>query len=65
MTALPLVFDPPRRGTPPRHLADLDPAARRVAVVELGEQGFRADQLARAYFAAAACRRSPRHAGRS
>jgi 23S rRNA (adenine2503-C2)-methyltransferase len=50
MTALPLVFDPPARGKPPRHLADLDPVARRVAVVELGEKAFRADQLARAYF---------------
>ncbi len=50
MSALPLVFDAPRRGKPPRHLADLDPAARRQAVVELGEQAFRGDQLARAYF---------------
>ncbi|HEY5334458.1 MAG TPA: 23S rRNA (adenine(2503)-C(2))-methyltransferase RlmN [Mycobacteriales bacterium] len=50
MTALPLVFEAPRRGKPPRHLADLDPAARRDAVVALGEKGFRADQLARAYF---------------
>jgi 23S rRNA (adenine2503-C2)-methyltransferase len=28
MTALPLVFDAPRRGKPPRHLADLDEAGR-------------------------------------
>ncbi|HEX7354735.1 MAG TPA: 23S rRNA (adenine(2503)-C(2))-methyltransferase RlmN [Mycobacteriales bacterium] len=49
-TALPLVFEAPRRGTPPRHLADLDPAARREAVQALGERAFRADQLARAYF---------------
>jgi len=50
MPALPLVFDAPRRGTPPRHLADLDRAGRREAVEALGEKGFRADQLARAYF---------------
>ncbi len=35
---------------PPRHLADLDPAARRAAVAELGEPPFRADQLSRHYF---------------
>jgi 23S rRNA (adenine2503-C2)-methyltransferase len=40
-----------RRQRPPRHLADLDPAGRRAAVVELGEPGFRADQLSRHYFA--------------
>ncbi len=51
MTALPLVFDPPKRGKPPRHLADLDPAERRAAVEALGEKGFRANQLARHYFA--------------
>ncbi len=50
MTALPLVFDAPRRTLPPRHLADLDPADRRAAVGELGLPGFRADQLARHYF---------------
>ena len=50
MTALPLVFDAPRRALPPRHLADLDPAGRRAAVRELGEQPYRADQLARHYF---------------
>ncbi|HVV30745.1 MAG TPA: 23S rRNA (adenine(2503)-C(2))-methyltransferase RlmN [Mycobacteriales bacterium] len=48
--ALPLVFDAPVRGMPPIHLADLDPTARRQAVEALGERGFRADQLARAYF---------------
>ena len=51
MTALPLVFDAPRRGLPPRHLADLDEAARRAAVTELGLPAFRADQLSRHYFA--------------
>ncbi|MCX6464994.1 MAG: 23S rRNA (adenine(2503)-C(2))-methyltransferase RlmN [Pseudonocardiales bacterium] len=50
MSTLPLVFDAPRRGRPPRHLADLDPAERRAAVGELGLPGFRADQLARHYF---------------
>jgi 23S rRNA (adenine2503-C2)-methyltransferase len=48
---LPLVFDPPRRGKPPRHLADLDAAQRREAVEALGEKGFRAAQLSRWYFA--------------
>ncbi|MBV9821056.1 MAG: 23S rRNA (adenine(2503)-C(2))-methyltransferase RlmN, partial [Actinobacteria bacterium] len=51
MTTLPLVFDAPRRGMPPRHLADLSPQHRRDAVVELGEKPFRADQLSRHYFA--------------
>jgi 23S rRNA (adenine2503-C2)-methyltransferase len=40
-----------RRGQPPRHLADLDPAGRRAAVAELGQPGYRADQLSRHYFA--------------
>ena len=48
--SLPLVFDAPKRGLPPRHLADLEPAQRRDAVAELGLPGFRADQLARHYF---------------
>ncbi|MFP5220502.1 MAG: 23S rRNA (adenine(2503)-C(2))-methyltransferase RlmN [Actinomycetes bacterium] len=51
MSALPLVFDAPRRTLPPRHLADLDPAARRTAVVQLGERPFRAEQLSRHWFA--------------
>ncbi len=51
MTTLPLVFDAPRRGLPPRHLVDLDPAARRDAVVGLGERPFRAEQLSRHFFA--------------
>jgi 23S rRNA (adenine2503-C2)-methyltransferase len=50
MTALPLVFDAPRRGMPPRHLADLDRDQRRAMLIELGEPAFRADQLARHYF---------------
>jgi 23S rRNA (adenine2503-C2)-methyltransferase len=48
---LPLVFDAPKRGLPARHLADLDPAERRAAVAELGEQPYRAEQLARHWFA--------------
>src|SRR4051812_5373209 len=50
MTALPLVFDAPKRALPPRHFADLPPAERRAAVAELGLPAFRADQLARHYF---------------
>ncbi|MCX0272018.1 23S rRNA (adenine(2503)-C(2))-methyltransferase RlmN [Nocardia zapadnayensis] len=51
MTAsLPLVFDAPRRGMPPRHLADLDADGRRAAMTELGLPKFRADQLARQYY---------------
>ncbi len=40
----------PRVAKPPRHLADLVPAERRAAVVELGEPAYRADQLSRHYF---------------
>jgi len=40
----------PGRARPPRHLADLDAAGRRAAVTELGQPGFRADQLSRHYF---------------
>ncbi|PPK63971.1 23S rRNA (adenine(2503)-C(2))-methyltransferase RlmN [Actinokineospora auranticolor] len=49
-TSLPLVFDAPRRGLPPRHLADLSADERRAAVAELGEKPFRANQLANHYF---------------
>ena len=41
---------PPRRSPPPRHLADLDLAARRAAAEQLGLPRFRADQLSRHYF---------------
>jgi 23S rRNA (adenine2503-C2)-methyltransferase len=51
MSTLPLVFDAPRRGMPPRHLADLTSEQRRDAVRELGLPAFRADQLSRHYFA--------------
>ena len=50
MTSLPLVFDAPRRGMPPRHLADLSAEERCAAVSELGEKPFRAKQLAHHYF---------------
>jgi 23S rRNA (adenine2503-C2)-methyltransferase len=41
---------PRRAALPPRHLADLDLAARRAAVAELGEKEFRAGQLSNHYF---------------
>jgi 23S rRNA (adenine2503-C2)-methyltransferase len=46
-----LTFDAPRRGKPPRHLADLTLAERRTAVEALGEKAFRATQLSQHYFA--------------
>jgi 23S rRNA (adenine2503-C2)-methyltransferase len=45
-----LVFDAPRRGKPPRHLADLDPAERKQALIAAGLPGFRAAQLSAHYF---------------
>ncbi|MDI2028489.1 23S rRNA (adenine(2503)-C(2))-methyltransferase RlmN [Saccharopolyspora sp. TS4A08] len=48
--SLPLVFDAPRRGKPPRHLADLSAEERKAVVAELGEKPFRAKQLANHYF---------------
>jgi 23S rRNA (adenine2503-C2)-methyltransferase len=39
-----------RPSLPPRHLADLDLAARRAALTELGEPAFRAAQLSTHYF---------------
>jgi 23S rRNA (adenine2503-C2)-methyltransferase len=50
MAALPLVFDAPKRGLPPTHVADLDDAGVRDAVRALGLPGYRADQVARHYF---------------
>ena len=41
----------PRRGKPPRHLADLDLAGRVEWAKELGLPGFRAKQLSTHYFA--------------
>ena len=49
--SLPLVFDAPKRGLPPRHLADLTSAERAEAVAGLGEKPFRANQLSHHYFA--------------
>ena len=49
-SSLPLVFEAPRRGKPPRHLADLEPHERRDAVAALGLPAYRADQIARHYF---------------
>lgn len=49
--SLPLVFNAPKRGKPPRHLADLSPSERAAVVAEIGEQPFRAKQLANHYFA--------------
>ena len=45
-----LMFEAPRRGKPPQHLADLDPAERKAAVEALGHKGFRAKQLSTHYF---------------
>ena len=42
-----LVFDAPKRGKAPRHLADFDLAGRRDAVKELGLPAFRAAQLSK------------------
>ena len=50
MTALPLVFDAPRRAMPPRHLADMSATERAQAVADLGEKAFRAKQLSNHYF---------------
>jgi 23S rRNA (adenine2503-C2)-methyltransferase len=45
-----LTFAAPRRGKPPQHLADLDPAERKAAVEALGQKGFRAKQRSTHYF---------------
>ena len=49
-TSLPLVFDPPRRAMPPRHLADLDEAGRVAAFTEVGLPAFLSKQLANQYY---------------
>jgi 23S rRNA (adenine2503-C2)-methyltransferase len=51
VTQLPLVFDAPRRGKPPRHLADLTVDERVELLTEKGLPGFRAKQLSAHYFA--------------
>ncbi len=50
MPSLPLVFDAPKRGLPPKHFVDLDAEGRIAALAEIGLPKFRADQLARQYF---------------
>ncbi|MBM3687108.1 MAG: 23S rRNA (adenine(2503)-C(2))-methyltransferase RlmN [Actinobacteria bacterium] len=45
-----LTLEAPRRGRPPAHLADLDMAGRREAMIGLGLPAFRADQASRHYF---------------
>jgi 23S rRNA (adenine2503-C2)-methyltransferase len=45
-----LVFEAPRRGLPPRHLADLDDGQAVQAVAALGLPPFRAKQLAHQYY---------------
>src|SRR6188472_4263328 len=47
---LPLVFEAPRRGQPPRHWADLTPAQRREYVEAMGQRAYRARQLSAHYF---------------
>jgi len=49
-TQLPLVFDAPRRGKPPRHLADLTAEERVALLTKRGLPGFRAKQLSTHYF---------------
>ena len=50
-SSMPVTARPPASARPPLHLADLEPGERRAAAEHLGQQGFRADQLARHYFA--------------
>jgi 23S rRNA (adenine2503-C2)-methyltransferase len=45
-----LTFTAPRRGRPPRHLADLTSEERRDVVESLGHKGFRGKQLSTHYF---------------
>ena len=45
-----LTFAAPRRGKPPRHLADLSLSERREAAVALGHPAYRATQLSTHYF---------------
>jgi 23S rRNA (adenine2503-C2)-methyltransferase len=45
-----LVFEAPRRGKPPRHLADLSLAERKQVLTDIGLPGFRAAQLSKHYF---------------
>lgn len=47
---IPLVFDAPTRGLPPKHFVDLDQDQAKAALAELGMPAFRAKQLAQHYF---------------
>ena len=49
-TQLPLVFEAPRRGKPPKHWFDLTPEERVEATKALGLPKFRADQINRHVF---------------
>lgn len=45
-----IILQAPRRGKPPRHIADFDMAGRREFLAELGYKPFRAAQLSKHYF---------------
>ena len=45
-----ILLKAPRRGKPPRHIADMDLAGRKEFLKELGHQPFRASQLSKHYF---------------
>lgn len=47
---LPLVFEAPRRGKPPKHWFDLSVDERKDAIVAMGLPKFRADQISRHVF---------------
>lgn len=47
---LPLVFEAPRRGKPPKHWLDLPTDERRETMAKLGLPRFRADQISRHVF---------------
>lgn len=50
MKQLPLVFEAPRRGKPPKHWLDLSVDERREAIVAMGLPKFRANQISRHLF---------------
>lgn len=45
-----IILQAPRRGKPPRHIADFDMSGRREFLAELGYKPFRAAQLSKHYF---------------
>ena len=51
VTQLPLVFDAPRRGKPPRHSPTSPSTSASQLLTEKGLPGFRAKQLSAHYFA--------------